>query len=425
MSEWNPIKPMEQTKIYIIGAGISGLVAAIELEKSGFSPIILEGSDALGGRVKTDEVDGFLLDRGFQVLLTAYPEARHYLDFQALNLKYFEPGAVIFDEIESFVITDPLRNPLKIVGMAFSKVGSLLDKVKMFSLTQSLKRKSVEEIFASEAVPTLQYLKSYGFSDQIISYFFKPFFRGIFLESELNTSSRMFEFVFKMFSIGHAAVPAKGMGEIPKMLRQQLSRTQIYFDKKVKAVHQGHIELVNGESLVADRIIIATQPDQVMEQLQGQFAKPKYVTNCYFTTQKSFMARPMIGLIPGEGRLVNNVVFMDDVSDDYAPKDRSLLSVTVLDHSLSERELIKAIQAELERISGIKGEYFKYLKTYEIPYALPTVDDMKYQIAFTETKITDHVFLAGDYLLNGSINGAMTAGRLAAEGVIHSLIPTH
>jgi protoporphyrinogen oxidase len=225
--------------------------------------------------------------------------------------------------------------------------------------------------------------------------------------------------------LGNAAVPAKGMGEFPKMLRQQLSRTQIYFDKKVKTVHQGHIELENGESLIADRIIIATQPDQVMEQLQGQFAKPKFVTNCYFTTQKSFMARPMIGLIPGDERLVNNIVFMDDVSDDYAPKERSLLSVTILEHSLSEKELIKAIQAELERVSGIKGEYFKHLKTYEIAYALPTLEDMKYSVAFTETKITDHVFLAGDYLLNGSINAAMTSGRLAAEAVINSYGPTH
>jgi protoporphyrinogen oxidase len=235
----------------------------------------------------------------------------------------------------------------------------------------------------------------------------------------------MFEFVFKMFSMGDAAVPAKGMGEIPKMLRQKLSHTQIYFDKKVKAVHQGSIELVNGESLETDRIIIATQPDQVMEQLQGQFAKPKFVTNCYFTTHKSFMARPMIGLIPEEGKLINNMVFMTDVSNEYAAEDRALLSVTILEHSLSETELIKAVRAELASISGINGDYFKYLKTYEIPYALPTLEDMRYSVAFTETKITDHVFLAGDYLLNGSINAAMTSGRLAAEAVIHSYMPTY
>jgi phytoene dehydrogenase-like protein len=123
---------MKEAKIYIIGAGVSGLVAAIELEKAGFSPIILEGSDSIGGRVKTDELDGFRLDQGFQILLTAYPEAIRYLDYQALNLKYFDPGAVIFDGQESFSITDPLRNPLKVFEMIFSKVGTLLDKLKMF-----------------------------------------------------------------------------------------------------------------------------------------------------------------------------------------------------------------------------------------------------------------------------------------------------
>ena len=138
---------MKDQKIYIIGAGLSGLVAAIELEKAGFSPIILESTDKVGGRMKTDQVDGYLLDHGFQVILTAYPEVKRYLNLPALNLKTFDPGAVIFDEKDSYIISDPLRNPLKVVGMAFSRVGTFLDKVKMFTLTQELKKKSVEDIF--------------------------------------------------------------------------------------------------------------------------------------------------------------------------------------------------------------------------------------------------------------------------------------
>jgi phytoene dehydrogenase-like protein len=416
---------MEDQKIYIIGAGISGLVAAIELEKAGFTPVVLESSGEIGGRMKTDSVDGFLLDHGFQVLNTAYPEAKKYLDYGQLHLKNFDPGAVIFDKTVSYIITDPLRNPLKIVGMAFSKVGTFLDKVKMFTLTQELKKKSNEEIFNEPSVPTLQYLKNYGFSDLVIHNFFKPFFRGIFLEKHLNTSSRMFEFIFKMFSMGNAAVPAKGMGEIPKMLRSQHSKTQIFFNSPVKQVVGKSIHLANGDILEADRIIIATQPDHVMPQLHGQFPPAQKVINLYFSLQRSFMARPMIGLLAGEGYLVNNLVFMDDVSDAYSPKDRSLLSVTVLETTLSEKDLIKAVQAELELISGVKADFFKFIKSYYINYALPAVDDLKYSIPFTECKITDHVYLAGDYLLNGSINAAMTSGRIAAEAVVHSYMQTH
>ena len=415
---------MKEEKIYIIGAGLSGLIAALELEKAGFSPVILEATDRVGGRMKTDFSNGFRFDNGFQVLNTAYPEAKKYLDLEALRLKLFQPGAVIFEGKNSFTISDPLRNPLKIVSMAFSKVGTFLDKIKMFTLTQELKKKSNEEIFESPSIPTHQYLKDYGFSDQIISTFFVPFFRGIFLEKHLNTSSRMFEFVFKMFALGHAAIPEKGMGEIPEMIRRQLSSTQIYFNSPVKSVEATQIFLESGETITADRIIIAVQPDKIMKQLQGQFASPRMVTNLYFSLQKSFMAQPIIGLQPGN-HLVNNFVFMDDVSPAYSENGRALLSVTVLESELSEKELVAEVQNELQAITGINAAYFQLEKVYHIPYALPQVDDPKYSVPFTESKITEQVFLAGDYLLNGSINAAMTSGRTAAEAVIHSFVPTY
>lgn len=411
---------MEGQKIYIIGAGVAGLVSALELENAGFSPVILEGSEGIGGRMKTDQKDGFLLDHGFQVLLTAYPEARKYLDFDALNLKYFEPGAIIFGASETFIISDPLRNPLKILNMAFSHVGSFFDKVKMFSLTQELKKKSLDEIFNEPSIPTHQYLREYGFTELIITNFFKPFFRGIFLEKDLNTSSRMFEFTFKMFSEGLGAVPEKGMIEIPNMLKRQLKKTQFIFNTKVKTVQGTDISLENGTTIQADRIIIATQPDKFMKQLEGQFSEPKSVITLYFSLHKSFMNRAMLGLIPGENHLINNLMFMSDVSPAYATNDKALLSVSILDTEMKEKELIKSVRNELESISRITPEHFKFVKSYHISYALPTIDDMSYSIPFTECKLTDHVYLAGDYLLNGSINAAMASGRIAAEAVVHS-----
>jgi len=410
---------MSEKKIYIVGAGLSGLIAALELEKAGLSAVILEASDRIGGRMKTDVEAGYRFDHGFQVLNTAYPEPKRYLDFQALQLKNFDPGAIIFEEKDSYILTDPLRNPLKLVGMAVSRVGTFLDKVRVFTLTQDLKKKSLETIFAEPSSPTHEYLKNYGFSDAIISNFFRPFFRGIFLEKDLETSSRMFEFVFKMFSQGYAAVPAKGMGEIPKMIKSQLQRTEIKLNTPVASVEGENILLSDGTQIKADRIIVAVQPDLVMKQLEGQFAPARKVINLYFAAPKSFLGRPMIGLLTGK-RVINNLVFMEDVSKEYAPKGKSLLSVTVLDTPLAEKELIKVVQSELEEISGWKADQFKHLKTYFISHALPQVGDLKLSIPFTECKVLDHVFLAGDYLLNGSINAAMTSGRIAAEAVIHS-----
>lgn len=412
---------MAGENVYIIGAGISGLIAALELERAGISPIILEASDCVGGRVKTDEKDGFLLDHGFQVLLTAYPEAQRYLDYEALNLKDFEPGAVVFGKKETFLIADPLRQPLKMFSMAFSPVGTILDKVKMFKLTQNLKRKSIEDIFEEPSISTQQYLINYGFTEQIINSFFKPFFAGIFLEKELKTSSRMFEFVFKMFSLGGAAVPSGGMGQIPQMLFNQLITTKVCLNSSVSQVIGQKIIMADGEELTADKIIIATQPDKLMDQLKGQFPEDNHVTTLYFSLQKSFMARPMLGLIPDENKLINNLVFMTDVSSAYSANDRALLSVSIIESSLTEKQLITEVQKELEEISGIKAQYFKFVKSYFITNAIPKVEDMKASMAVTECKIADHIFLAGDYLLNGSINASMTSGRTAAQAVIASL----
>lgn len=412
-------------EIYIIGAGISGLIAAYELEKAGFSPIILESDKAVGGRVRTDYQDGYLLDRGFQVLLTAYPEAQRYLDYDALKLKYFDPGAIIIKPGNLFTIHDPLRNPFKIVSMAFSSVGTFMDKIRIFKLTQSLKRKTVEEIFLEPSKTTLQFLRDYGFSEKIIENFFMPFFKGIFLENELSTSSRMFNFVFKMFSIGHAAVPENGMQAISDQLKNKLRKTTIRLNTQVESIEGDIIILKSGERLKADKIVIATRPDKFLPQMAGEFRPSRKVINIYFSLEKSFFASPMIGLVTDNQFLVNNLVFMTDVSKSYSKTGRALLSVSITKEVAADDKLVEMVKIELEALTKIKSGHFKLVKIFEIEEALPQVDDVKSSISATNMKIYDHVFLAGDYLLNGSINAAMTAGRKAAEAIILSIQPTY
>ncbi|WP_316929019.1 NAD(P)/FAD-dependent oxidoreductase [Nitritalea halalkaliphila] len=320
--------------IVIIGAGVAGLVAAYELEQAGFNPTLLEASDAVGGRIRTDKQDGFLFDRGFQVLLTAYPEAKRYLDYAALELRMFSPGALIVKPGNSFAIHDPIRNPLKLVTMAFSQVGTLKDKLSLFYLTRELKSKSVESIFEEPQQPTIEFLRNYGFSDKMITQFFKPFFKGIFLENDLRTSSRMFKFVFKLFGEGHAAVPAKGMQRIPEQLAAKLKQTTLRLQTPVDRIEMNRIYLQDGSVLEADRILVACKPDVVIPQLRGQINTYRRVFNCYFTVPKSFIGAPMIGLVPDERFWTNNIVFMTDVSAAYAPAGKALLSVSVVLASL-------------------------------------------------------------------------------------------
>ncbi|MDX1332311.1 MAG: FAD-dependent oxidoreductase, partial [Robiginitalea sp.] len=244
--------PDTTQKIYIVGGGISGLIAARTLEEKGYAPILLEATDSPGGRVKTDSVSGVVLDHGFQVLLTAYPQAKKHLDYEALRLKYFEPGALIFSKGKAHRIGDPLRDISSLFPTILAPVGSWSDKWKIFTLSRALERKSIEAIFAAPKQTTMDYLQAYGFSGKIIRSFFKPFFTGIFLEEELRTSSRMFEFVFKMFSEGYAALPVAGIGTIPQQLAASLKTTQIQYQHPVRKVEPGKITLEDGQKLSSD-----------------------------------------------------------------------------------------------------------------------------------------------------------------------------
>ncbi len=230
-------------KVHIIGAGISGLIAAKVLEQHGYHPTILEASDRVGGRVKTDILEGHTLDHGFQVLLTSYPLAKKHLDYEKLNLRYFKPGAVLFSKGKGYALGDPLRDSSLLFPTIFNKAASLKDKLKIFRLNRELKKKTLEEIFDAQEVSTLDYLRNYGFSETVITKFFKPFFSGIFLEPELATSSRMFEFVYKMFGEGNAAIPVDGIDAIPRQLKKQLTQTKFKFSTPVARVEEGKISL--------------------------------------------------------------------------------------------------------------------------------------------------------------------------------------
>jgi phytoene dehydrogenase-like protein len=162
-------------KIHIVGAGVSGLIAARVLEDNGFSPIVIEATDRVGGRVKTDILNDFQLDRGFQVLLTSYPAAQKYLDLKSLDLQKFLPGASIFKDKQQKVIGDPLRGMPLLFPTLFSGIGSISDKLRILKLNNYLKKKSIDAIFSSKEQSTMSYLIDYGFSSDMISDFFKPF----------------------------------------------------------------------------------------------------------------------------------------------------------------------------------------------------------------------------------------------------------
>lgn len=413
----------QDCKIHIIGAGVSGLIAARVLEDHGYFPVILEASDTVGGRVKTDIVKGYQLDHGFQVLLTAYPAAQKYLDFRSLELQKFVPGAAIFKSGKQIVLGDPLRDLSLLLPTIFSGIGSVRDKYKVLKLNNRLKNKSLTDIFADKEKSTITYLQELGFSSKMIDEFFKPFFSGIFLETELETSSRMFEFVYKMFGEGYAAVPKSGIEAIPKQIARKLKHTTVKFNTAVASVKDGELVLQNGYKLASDYTIVATDANGLVKNLSNQTTKWNSCDTLYFETEKRVIAKPLIGLLPNTDALINNIFYPTSLETDQ-PSKNQLLSVTVVsNHSLSQEALINQVVLELKQYCGIDSCTF--LKRYHIPLALPKLANLQYEILPSETRLTTSIFLAGDTQLNASLNAAMISGERAALGVIESLRRIH
>ena len=403
--------------IHIIGGGISGLIAARVLEEHGLSATIIEASDRLGGRVKTDVVDGYSLDHGFQVLLTAYPAAKKYLDFDALELQEFLPGSAIFKNGKQKIIGDPLRNLSLLLPTLFSGIGTVNDKLKILALNRRLKKKSIQNIFAEKEQTTRVYLENIGFSEAIITNFFTPFFSGIFLENKLDTSSRMFEFVYKMFGEGNAALPKDGIQAIPKQLFEKLKSTTIIFNTKVKSLENGSIKLESGETLKSNFTIIATQASGLVSNLKNQATQWKSCDTLYFEVAKREIKKPLIGLIAAPNALINNIFYHTSLQTS-ATALKELLSVTVIDRqNLTNKQLVTEVQKELKELCNIDSCTF--IKQYNIPMALPNLQDIQYEMLPSETRLTETIFLAGDTQLNGSLNAAMIAGERAALEVIN------
>ena len=407
--------------IAIIGAGVSGLTAALHLESLGYKATIYEASSSVGGRVKSDVLEGYILDHGFQVLLSNYPVAQKYLDYSALELIPFDSGSYIFKGQKQHSIGDPLRDISFLTPTLFASIGKFSDKLKIFKLSKLVKNKSIEAIFASAEVTTINYLKDFGFSEAILNDFFIPFFGGIFLEQELVTSSRMFEFVFKMFSEGTAVIPKKGMQAIPDQLKSKLKNTQVQFSKKVSQIQGNSLVFSDGDKQIIDFCIVATEAGDLISNMSSNEIEWKATQTLYFEVSEVPFKKHLIGLVAhNENSLINSICFPKTKSSEAK---NELLSVSVVKtHQFSEYELIQKIKEELDRLFSITP--LKFLKCFDIPKALPHLNNIQYSISPSETQLTDAIFMAGDTMLNGSLNAAMLAGELAAEAVHEKITGT-
>jgi phytoene dehydrogenase-like protein len=410
-------------RVIIVGAGLAGLTCAKVLSERGAQVVVFEASDGVGGRIRTDEKEGFLLDRGFQVYFTAYPVARRHLDHDTLDFRSFDPGAIICRGEKKSILSDPLRDPKALPPSLLSDAATLRDKLRTAGLAaKSLSAGSpTDEADAGEDISTLEYLRASGLSERYIDSFYRPFYGGVFLHRSLYTSSRAFRFTFRMLATGKTVVPARGMGEIPKQIAAHLPEEAVRLNSTVDSLlREGDSVVgvrVGGEEHEADAVVVATEAP-VAGELTGETVPEGSVGEvCLYYETSGLRSGKKVLLNAAEDAFVNNAVVISNVSERYAPHGHHLLyAVALAGLDSPDAELYRR---GVEDLSSWYPEVdLRPLSLRRIPYGQFAQPPGIHGTLPRNRTATPGLFLAGEYTEDASINGSMLSGEKAAGEVL-------
>lgn len=411
---------MPSSPVVIIGAGLSGLACALRLQHKGVACQVFEASHCVGGRVRTNVADGFQFDLGFQVLLSAYPQTQRTLDYSTLRLKSFLPGALVRFRGRFHQLADPLRSPAEALPTLLSSVATPADKLRIISLRQRVCSPSIPELLKYPEATTLARLRELGFSEDTIDHFFRPFLGGIFLERELVTSSRKFDFIFRMFALGEATLPAEGMQAIPQQLANRLLPGVLRLGVRVASITGDGVRLGSGETVKARQVVVATAQAEAYRLIGNGTAQPGTSTTCiYYAAKRTPVHGPWL-VLNGEGSgPINNLCVLTEVQRTYAPEGTSLISVTVIDPTFQSRaDLEPAVRGQLENWYGPEVLEWRHLRTDHIANALPLQAPPSLDPVAKPVKISERLCVCGDHTTIASIEGAITSGQRAADAAM-------
>jgi phytoene dehydrogenase-like protein len=441
------------TDIVVAGAGLAGLTAARHLADSGLDVEILEKRGEVGGRVRSKTQNGFVLDRGFQVLFTAYPAARRELDFEALSLRKFTPGATIARPGSRSVLADPLRAPRSLPATLSNPNVRFGDALRILRLQRELARKTHSEILAGaeseeEDCSIGTYLAERGFSRRFVERFFAPFYGGITLDRSLSGSKAVFEYTFKTLAEGEIVVPADGMGTITDQLaeRARAAGASLSLDSAVEGVDasgEGATISLGGETLSADAAVVAADPRTARDLLgpAGVEGIPTESRGCitqYYSLPAS--QHPKTGkrlLLNARNAFPNEVVPLSKVAPAYAPDGRELLSATFLPEREGsdggEEENDAVFEASDADLAGAtrralaawypkrRFDRLEAIHTDRIPFA-QFAQPPGFRASLPEVEAPDgRAYLAGEYTGWSSIDAALESGRRTATATIADL----
>jgi hypothetical protein len=414
----------KSSDVVIIGAGLAGLAAARRLVIAGRNVCVIDAGDAPGGRIRTDRVDGLLLDRGFQLYNPSYTEGASVLDLNSLDIQSFSPGIIVSIDGRAYKMADPKREPTWAVDSLLAPVGKISAKLKFarYALGLVLSKKSSNTYDQR----TDAFLRA-KFGNQLTEQLLRPFLAGVFLEGELATSKRFFDIALKSFISGTPGVPRDGMQAIPTQLAAQLPQESINFGVTATAVAQTMVRTDQGD-IRTRSVVIATNARSAAILIPSlKVPASNSVTTWYhladcsgseLTDGKSTLVvdgKKFNGMHNDPSRPLVNTVVMSNNAPSYASENRTLISSSALGvHHSVEAEL--KVRSHLKSLYGVPTRGWTHVATYPIPDALPMMN-APHDIS-QDVRLSKGVYLCGDYRQVSSIDGALASGRRAAEALM-------
>ena len=407
--------------VVVVGAGMAGLTCALDLVRAGVECIVVDGSDGVGGRVRTDAVDGFLLDRGFQILLCAYPEVRKRLDLSGLDLCPFAAGAVVHLDDGLHNLSDPLRRPSQLPATLAAPIGTLGDKLRLARLVLADRIRPVGEILRGPDVTTREHLEGLGFSPRMVRSFWLPLFAGIQLDPDLEVSSRRFDLILRMLAAGPTAVPAGGMGAVPGQLASRLPEDTVRLGAKVERLEGTAVVLEDGEVLAARAVVVATDGPEAHRLLGSLVADPgsSAAGCCWFSTVAAPLPGTALALEGTGGGPVRNLAVLSEVAPSYSPPGRSLVAAAIPGPDALVPGLAGRVTEQLARWFGSATNDWEHLRTDVIPHGqprqVPPFDPRR------RIDLGGGRFVCGDHRDTASLQGAMFSGGRTASAAVRYL----
>jgi protoporphyrinogen oxidase len=412
----------------IVGAGLAGLACATEMHRLGKPFLLLEAGNRVGGRLRTESREGFTLDHGFQVILSSYDAVGKIADVRALEPSYFDSGALLSYDGQLSHLANPLRHPDSVLGSVLTPAFSLRDKILLGLLGMRVFLQSDTDLLSqcgcSRDLSTRVWLENFGFSKRFLARFAEPFFGGVLLDADLESSAGLFLYYLKKFVTGRAWLPSRGIAEFPKHVASRLPQHGVRVEARVAGLNYSggrvcSVVLESGEKISASSVVLALDEPSLCRLLDlPSPRKHRGVAVVYFKTQRSLYNRPCLVLPESGNGRVRHFTQVTNIAPAFAPEGWHLVSASILDQDIPERKDLLPVEVKNE-IAAIfpVAEAMEHLETLYVSYGVPDQPPgFAGRNAFSN--LPPGVYAAGDWNNGASIQAAITSGLRVAHSAL-------